>query len=219
MIIDHYHKFHNVPVSCPTMHHSEQKCAQSCSEWCIVRYGTGAFGYLWIWSIIGLILNLPHSSPLWASYGAFIESMRENWPCYKDCIVFYYWHHFHIYIEREINIWRDCHPFSLEEIHNHIFPGGMNENHISISGGHVKDHQSYLQVRGAAPTVGRRWWRSPRHFFPERSRLTRILTNNFLRKSFSNTFCFGCYRTCVFLSLLDLKSCNYTFWVKLFEVA
>ena len=46
MIIDHYHKFHNVPVSCPTMHHSEQKCAHFCSEWCIVRYETGAFGYL-----------------------------------------------------------------------------------------------------------------------------------------------------------------------------
>ena len=36
------HKIHNATVSYPTMHHSEQKCAHFCSEWCIVRYGTDA---------------------------------------------------------------------------------------------------------------------------------------------------------------------------------
>ena len=35
----------------PTMHHSEQKCAHFCSEWCIVGYGTGALSELWIWPI------------------------------------------------------------------------------------------------------------------------------------------------------------------------
>ena len=40
--IDQPHKSHNAPVPYPTMHHSEQKCAHFCSEWCIVGYGTGA---------------------------------------------------------------------------------------------------------------------------------------------------------------------------------
>ena len=35
-------KSHNAPVPYPTMHHSEQKYAHFCSEWCIVGYGTGA---------------------------------------------------------------------------------------------------------------------------------------------------------------------------------
>ena len=30
------------PAPYPTIHHSEQKCAHFCSEWCIVGYGTGA---------------------------------------------------------------------------------------------------------------------------------------------------------------------------------
>ena len=34
------------------MHHSEQKCAHFCSEWCIVGYGTGASWDLWIRSIL-----------------------------------------------------------------------------------------------------------------------------------------------------------------------
>ena len=38
---------HNAPVPHPTMHHSEQKCAHFCSEWCIVGYGTGALWDLW----------------------------------------------------------------------------------------------------------------------------------------------------------------------------
>ena len=42
-------KSHNAPAPYPTMHHSEQKCAIFCSEWCIVWYETGAlwdFGQL-----------------------------------------------------------------------------------------------------------------------------------------------------------------------------
>ena len=34
------------------MHHSEQKCAHFCSEWCIMGYGTGALWELWIISIV-----------------------------------------------------------------------------------------------------------------------------------------------------------------------
>ena len=35
------HKSHNASATYPTMHHSEQKGAHFCSEWCIVGYGTG----------------------------------------------------------------------------------------------------------------------------------------------------------------------------------
>ena len=48
---DLIHKSHNAAVPYPTMHHSEQKCAHFCSEWCIVGYGTGALWDLWDWSI------------------------------------------------------------------------------------------------------------------------------------------------------------------------
>ena len=48
--VDQAHKPCNAPVPNPTMHHSEQKCAHFCSEWCIVGYGTGALWDLWIWS-------------------------------------------------------------------------------------------------------------------------------------------------------------------------
>ena len=54
--IDHSNKSHNALVSYPTMHHSEQKCAHFCSEWCIVGYGTGAF---WDWSI--WVVHHPHT--------------------------------------------------------------------------------------------------------------------------------------------------------------
>ena len=49
--IDQFHKSQNAPVPYPTILHSEQKCAHFCSEWSIVRYGTGAFWDLWIRSI------------------------------------------------------------------------------------------------------------------------------------------------------------------------
>ena len=39
---DQSHKSHNVSVPYPTIHHSEQKCAHFCSEWCIVGYGISA---------------------------------------------------------------------------------------------------------------------------------------------------------------------------------
>ena len=35
-------KSHNAPLPYLIIHHSEQKCAHFCSEWCIVGYGTGA---------------------------------------------------------------------------------------------------------------------------------------------------------------------------------
>ena len=51
-LIDEFHKSQNAPVPYPTMLHSEQKCAHFCSEWSIVRYGTGAFWDFWISFII-----------------------------------------------------------------------------------------------------------------------------------------------------------------------
>ena len=48
--IDQIHKSQNAPVSYPRRHHSEQKCAQFCSEWSILGYGTGAFWEYWNWS-------------------------------------------------------------------------------------------------------------------------------------------------------------------------
>ena len=41
--IDQFHKSQNTPAPYPTMFHSEQKCAHFCSEWSIVRYGTGIY--------------------------------------------------------------------------------------------------------------------------------------------------------------------------------
>ena len=46
--VDRFHKSHNTPVPYPTMYHSEQKCAHSCFEWCIVGYGTGTLWKYWI---------------------------------------------------------------------------------------------------------------------------------------------------------------------------
>ena len=42
------HKSQNVLIPYPTMHHSQQKCAHFCCEWCIVGYGTCALLDLWI---------------------------------------------------------------------------------------------------------------------------------------------------------------------------
>ena len=47
------HKSHNAPIPCPTMHHSQQKCAHFCDKWCIVGYRTGALWDLWITSTVG----------------------------------------------------------------------------------------------------------------------------------------------------------------------
>ena len=46
-IIDLIHKPHKAPITYPTMHHSEEKYAHFCSDWCIVVYGTGASWDLW----------------------------------------------------------------------------------------------------------------------------------------------------------------------------
>ena len=42
------HTYHNAPLPYLTMHHSKQKCAHFCFEWCNVGYGRGT---LWIWPI------------------------------------------------------------------------------------------------------------------------------------------------------------------------
>ena len=48
--LDQSHKSHGAPIPYPTMHHSEQKYAHFCSEWCIVGYRTGA---LWVMNLVG----------------------------------------------------------------------------------------------------------------------------------------------------------------------
>ena len=50
-VIDQFRKSQNAPVPHPTMLHPEQKCANLCSEWSIVGYGTDEFWDLWIRSI------------------------------------------------------------------------------------------------------------------------------------------------------------------------
>ena len=45
--IDQSHRSHDALLPYPTTHHSEQKCAHLCSEWCIVGCGTGALWDLW----------------------------------------------------------------------------------------------------------------------------------------------------------------------------
>ena len=63
--INQINKFLDIPLPYPTMHHSEQTCAHSFTEWCIVGYGAGALWYLRGWSIelFGInfseILNIP----------------------------------------------------------------------------------------------------------------------------------------------------------------
>ena len=48
--IDLIHKSNNAHFPYPTIQHSEQKNAHFCwSEWCIVRYETGAWWDLWDW--------------------------------------------------------------------------------------------------------------------------------------------------------------------------
>ena len=50
-------KSHNASVPYPTMHHSRQKCAQLCSEWCTAGYGTGAFWNLWNHSLFNNLVS------------------------------------------------------------------------------------------------------------------------------------------------------------------
>ena len=63
----HFHDHSGVAICpvrpYPTMLRSEQNCAQFCSEWGIVGYGTGAFYDLWIRS--------------WAQWGT--RSQMLNW--------------------------------------------------------------------------------------------------------------------------------------------
>ena len=61
--IDQYHKSYNAPVPYPTMHHSEQKWAHFCSEWCIVGYGTDALWDLLIRSIVGYFTGNAQLNP------------------------------------------------------------------------------------------------------------------------------------------------------------
>ena len=51
-IIDLINKSHNAPVPYPTMHHSGEKCAHFCSEWCIVGYETGKLWDLGDWPVL-----------------------------------------------------------------------------------------------------------------------------------------------------------------------
>ena len=50
--IEQFHESQNLPALYPTMLHSEQKYAHSCSEWSIMGYGTGAFWDLGSGSIV-----------------------------------------------------------------------------------------------------------------------------------------------------------------------
>ena len=67
-------KSHNAPVPYPTMHHSEQKCAHFCSEWCIMGYGRGALWDLWDWSIASLF------------WGVWTMFLHARWP-HCRCLV------------------------------------------------------------------------------------------------------------------------------------
>ena len=50
--MNQFYKSENTPVPYPTMLHSEQKCADFCSEWSVVGYGTCALWDLWIGSVV-----------------------------------------------------------------------------------------------------------------------------------------------------------------------
>ena len=50
LLIEQSHKYHNASVTYPKMHHSKQKCAHFCSEWCIVEYDRCIVGFVnWDW--------------------------------------------------------------------------------------------------------------------------------------------------------------------------
>ena len=66
VIIDQFHKSHDVSIPCPTMHHPEQKYGHFCPEWCIVGYDTGALWDLWVRSIKNP-QNNTHRNPLFPS--------------------------------------------------------------------------------------------------------------------------------------------------------
>ena len=62
-LIDRIHKSHNKHVPYATVHRSEHKGAHSYSEWCIVRYGTGALWDLWDWSYLGIPYDTEITAP------------------------------------------------------------------------------------------------------------------------------------------------------------
>ena len=65
VVINQSHNSHNAPVSCATIHHSEQKCAHFFSEWCIAGYGTSVLWDLWDWSIHRRPVDSPHKGSVW----------------------------------------------------------------------------------------------------------------------------------------------------------
>ena len=78
--IDLFHKSHAAPAPYPTMHHSEQKCAHFCSEWCIVEYGAGALWDFWNWPMILLVYGWVHTNIL-DPFGArlWVSSHKHPW--------------------------------------------------------------------------------------------------------------------------------------------
>ena len=80
--IDQIHESHNAPVPHPTVHHSEQKCAHFCSEWCIVGYGTGALWDLW---------DYAHFCSEWSIVGYGTGALWDLWDCSIRCHLPYFW--------------------------------------------------------------------------------------------------------------------------------
>ena len=76
--IDQFHKSQNAPVPYPTMLHSEQKCAYFCSDWSIVRYGTGAFWDLWIRLIVHTVHGFVRFSQLLGPWDILMKFSRCN---------------------------------------------------------------------------------------------------------------------------------------------
>ena len=77
--IDQSHKTQNAPIPYTTIHHSEQKCAHFCSEWCI---GTDASWHLWIRSIISSSSNNNSSN---SSNGRSSSRNIHVCPCWQTC--------------------------------------------------------------------------------------------------------------------------------------
>ena len=92
--IDLIHKSQNAPVPCPTMIHSDEKCAHFCSEWSIVGYGKGVF---WDFFTIEPPLNeiergtisagkRPPPPPFFSCNNVILRRMVTN--CITEMIVF-----------------------------------------------------------------------------------------------------------------------------------
>ena len=110
-----FHKSHDAPVPYLTMHHSEQKCAHFCSEWCSVGYGTDELWDLRIMSIPVLTRQHTYNEMSWLeqSSGACLNHWQLSMAWMSNHIPqhwIYYNHLFRpwIHVLPQTSSWHGC---------------------------------------------------------------------------------------------------------------